>query len=99
MASRPVKTTAEFDPSMVAEFAREFADWRLGGCPGYGFHAEFRARVEKAARRHGRSYADLMTDVHREAYRIIDAAHERDDGDDDHDGNDHKNDNDHDSHG
>jgi hypothetical protein len=58
---------------VIAAFAAEYAGWRLGGCPGYGFHAGFKARLVKAARKVGLGYAEAIGHVHREAYRIIDA--------------------------
>lgn len=64
----------EFDPEAVGALAREFADWRLGGCPGYGFHKAFKAKAEKVARRHGRSYGELWAEVHRRGEALIFAA-------------------------
>jgi hypothetical protein len=65
---------AELSPDLVAAFAREFAEWRLGGCPGYGFLEGFKDRLRKAARPSGWSFAEAVVPVHREAYRIIDEA-------------------------
>jgi GTP-binding protein EngB required for normal cell division len=60
----------------IAGFARELADWRINGCPGYGFAEDLKPRVRKAAKRLGKSYSEAWSEVHREAYRLIDAAEE-----------------------
>jgi hypothetical protein len=64
----------EVPPEVVAPYAREFADWRLGGCPGYGFAEAFKARLKVAARSAGVPYWLLWGEVHRAAYVLIDAA-------------------------
>jgi hypothetical protein len=66
---QPTPTRAE----VIAAFAAEYAGWRLGGCPGYGFHAGFKARLTKAARKVGLGYAEAIGHVHREACTRIDA--------------------------
>jgi GTP-binding protein EngB required for normal cell division len=62
-----------FAPDLIDSFAREWAEWRLGGCPGYGFQKSFKSRAEKAARKVGRSYSELWAAVHKAAYALIDA--------------------------
>jgi hypothetical protein len=56
------------------ELVAEFAAWRLNPGGSGGFAARFKAKVARAAKEQGRSYADLFTEVHREAYRRVDAA-------------------------
>jgi hypothetical protein len=66
------KGRADVAAELTAEFAAEFAEWRLGGCPGTGWAKSFKVRVERVARRHGQSYSELWAQVHRAAYEIID---------------------------
>jgi hypothetical protein len=66
-------TRTDVDAATIEGFAREWADWRLGGCPGYGFHAAFKKRVEKVARKAGQSFSELWVPIHVEAERRIEA--------------------------
>jgi hypothetical protein len=72
--TKPERKPEPIDSAVISRFAREFADWRLNGCPGYGFADAFRAKVAKAARQAGATPSELFAYVHREAYAIIDAA-------------------------
>jgi hypothetical protein len=71
--TRTRKPRTDVAPETIAALAAEYAAWRLGGCPGYGYHQEFAARVKKVAQRHGQGYAELLPSVHAAAYAIIDA--------------------------
>lgn len=64
---------AEFPPETVEALAGEFAAWRLGGCPGYGFSATFGAKVKKAAAKCNRSHSELWALIHARGYELIDA--------------------------
>jgi len=74
MAGREYKAPSVVSPEAVAPLAAEFAAWRTGGCPGYGFAEAFKQKVRKTARAAGVPYADLWTAVHAAAYVLIDAA-------------------------
>jgi hypothetical protein len=74
MTARTARPRTEVDAATVGALAEEFAAWRLGGCPGSGFAATFGAKVRKIARRHGQSHSELWAIVHRDAYKLIDAA-------------------------
>lgn len=67
MARREVKAVREVPAEVREAFVAEFVSWRAGGCQGYGFWADYSARLGKAARRHGRSMSELWAEVHREA--------------------------------
>jgi hypothetical protein len=60
------------DATTVERFAREYADYRLGGCPSGGAEVLIR-RMKDAARRLRVSYSELWGEVNAAAYRIIDA--------------------------
>jgi hypothetical protein len=61
------------DQNVAKGLAEEFAAWRLGGCPGYGFSERFKAKVAMAARQSGVTPGMLFSEAHRLAYEIIDS--------------------------
>lgn len=66
------KAKTDVPAEVVEGFAAEWAGFRLGGLPS-GFYDDFRKRVEKAGRKHGRSFSEVWPLVHKAAYAIIDA--------------------------
>jgi len=68
-----MKTRARlaFSDETVAALARQFVEYRLGGCPSGGAVA-IQEATRKTAKTHGRSFGELWPMVHAAAYKIID---------------------------
>lgn len=73
LEGRRTRDRKPLNADKVAALAREFADWRIQGCPGYGFHEAIKAKVEKVARAANVSYGEVWAVVHQQAYAILDA--------------------------
>ena len=63
MKTLPVPAAKTIPAAIVTPYAREFAEWRIGGCPGYGFAEAFRLRAAKGANDAGVSYGAFFTEV------------------------------------
>lgn len=64
------RTRKPIDDAIIEAFAREWAEFRLGGCPS-GFYEPFRVRIVKAGRRAGASFSEMWAMIHKSADEMM----------------------------